>query len=45
MGNILSFVLLWIMVVGVVGIVLGLSLYGLKFIKMVGFEIIELDKM
>ncbi|GAA8426346.1 inorganic phosphate transporter [Helicobacter pylori] len=45
MGNTLSSVPLWIMVVGAAGIALGLSLYGPKLIKTVGSEITELDKM
>ncbi|AFI05893.1 inorganic phosphate transporter [Helicobacter cetorum] len=44
-GNTLSSVPLWIMVVGGAGIALGLSLYGPKLIKTVGSEITELDKM
>ncbi len=44
-GNTLSSVPLWIMVVGAAGIALGLSLYGPKLIKTVGSEITELDKM
>ncbi len=35
---------LWVMMVGAVGIVIGLSLYGPKLIKTVGSEITELDK-
>ncbi len=36
---------LWVMLVGAVGIVLGLALYGPKLIRTVGSEITELDKM
>lgn len=35
---------LWVMLVGAVGIVLGLALYGPKLIRTVGSEITELDK-
>lgn len=36
---------MWVMMVGAVGIVLGLALYGPKLIRTVGTEITELDKM
>jgi len=36
---------LWVMMVGAVGIVLGLALYGPKLIRTVGSEITELDQM
>lgn len=36
---------LWVMGVGAIGIVVGLSLYGPKLIKTVGNEITELDQM
>jgi PiT family inorganic phosphate transporter len=36
---------LWVMIVGALGIVLGLALYGPKLIRTVGSEITELDKM
>ena len=36
---------LWVMMVGAIGIVLGLALYGPKLIKTVGTEITELDQM
>jgi len=36
---------LWVMMVGAVGIVMGLALYGPKLIRTVGSEITELDKM
>ena len=35
---------LWVMLVGAIGIVLGLALYGPKLIRTVGSEITELDK-
>jgi PiT family inorganic phosphate transporter len=35
---------LWVMLVGAMGIVLGLALYGPKLIRTVGSEITELDK-
>jgi PiT family inorganic phosphate transporter len=36
---------LWVMMVGAIGIVIGLALYGPKLIRTVGSEITELDKM
>lgn len=36
---------IWIMVVGALGIVIGLGLYGPRLIRKVGSEITELDKM
>ncbi len=36
---------LWVMMVGAIGIVLGLALFGPKLIRTVGSEITELDKM
>ncbi len=36
---------LWVMMVGAIGIVLGLALYGPKLIKTVGTEITELDQI
>ncbi len=36
---------LWVMLVGALGIVVGLSLYGPKLIKTVGSEITELDQI
>lgn len=36
---------LWVMLVGAIGIVLGLALYGPKLIRTVGVEITELDKI
>lgn len=35
---------LWVMMIGAIGIVLGLALYGPKLIKTVGSEITELDQ-
>jgi PiT family inorganic phosphate transporter len=36
---------LWVMMIGAIGIVLGLALYGPKLIKTVGTEITELDQI
>ena len=36
---------LWVMVIGALGIVVGLALYGPKLIRTVGSEITELDQM
>lgn len=44
-GSINATVPLWIMVVGAIGIVIGLVLYGPRLIKTVGSEITELDQM
>ncbi|WP_331774569.1 inorganic phosphate transporter [Sulfurospirillum sp. 1612] len=46
-GNIIStaHIPLWVMAVGAIGIVVGLSLYGPKLIKTVGSEITELDQI
>lgn len=38
-------ILLWVMAVGVLGISLGLTLYGPKLIRTVGSRITELDQM
>ena len=35
---------LWVMMVGAIGIVVGLALYGPKLIRTVGTEITELDQ-
>ena len=46
-GNVVSkaTIPLWVMLVGALGIVVGLLLYGPRLIKTVGSEITELDKM
>ncbi|MDX1809988.1 MAG: inorganic phosphate transporter [Sulfurospirillaceae bacterium] len=46
-GNIISKanIPFWVMAVGAIGIVVGLSLYGPKLIKTVGSEITELDQI
>ncbi|GJL83386.1 MAG: putative phosphate permease [marine bacterium B5-7] len=36
---------LWVLMVGAIGIVLGLALYGPKLVRTVGSEITELDRM
>ncbi|AYJ81072.1 inorganic phosphate transporter [Aliarcobacter cryaerophilus ATCC 43158] len=44
-ANVNASVPFWIMIVGAIGIVIGLILYGPRLIKTVGSEITELDQM